>query len=150
MKSGNALAGSVLAPFVRAKARRWASAASLALVLTCAASASPQNPGYVYTANETLNEVDVLRASDHILIASMPTISTPYGIAATQDGKQVYVSTFDGKNIYAFDAESTSSSQHFNSDRSCARSRSLQTANISTCRITMRTLFISSRLGTTR
>jgi YVTN family beta-propeller protein len=35
----------------------------------------------------------------------MPTISTPYGIAASQDGKRIYTSTYDGKNIYAFDGE---------------------------------------------
>ncbi len=78
---------------------------SLVVVLACAISAQAQNPGYIYTANETLNVVDVLRASDHVVIASMPTISTPFGIAATQDGKRVYVSTFDGKSIYAFDGE---------------------------------------------
>ena len=104
MKLGNTLTALVLAPSV-ANARRWASAASLALVLAGAASASAQSPGYVYVANETLNEVDVLRASDHVLIASMPTIATPFGMAATQDGKKIFVSTFDGKNIYAFDAE---------------------------------------------
>ena len=87
MKLGNTLTALVLAPSV-ANARRWASAASLALVLAGAASASAQSPGYVYVANETLNEVDVLRASDHVLIASMPTIATPFGMAATQDGKQ--------------------------------------------------------------
>jgi len=69
------------------------------------ASAAATNPGYIYVSNETLNEVDVLRASDHVLIASMPTIATPYGITATQDGKKIFVSTYDGKNIYAFDAE---------------------------------------------
>ena len=78
---------------------------SLVVVLACAISAQAQNPGYIYTANETLNVLDVLRASDHVVIASMPTISTPFGIAATQDGKRVYVSTFDGKSIYAFDGE---------------------------------------------
>jgi YVTN family beta-propeller protein len=77
----------------------------VAISVVSAAPAVAQNPGYIYTANETLNVVDVLRASDHVVIASMPTISTPYGVAATQDGKRVYVSTFDGKNIYAFDAE---------------------------------------------
>ncbi len=78
---------------------------SLVVVLACAISAQAQNPGYIYTANETLNVVDVMRASDHVVIASMPTISTPYGIAASQDGKRIYTSTYDGKNIYAFDGE---------------------------------------------
>jgi YVTN family beta-propeller protein len=77
----------------------------LVVVLACAISAQAQNPGYIYTANETLNVVDVMRASDHVVIASMPTISTPYGIAASQDGKRIYTSTYDGKNIYAFDGE---------------------------------------------
>jgi YVTN family beta-propeller protein len=86
-------------------ARRLQWIVSLVAVLVCAISAQAQNPGYIYTANETLNVVDVLRASDHVVIASMPTISTPFGVAATQDGKRVYVSTFDGKNIYAFDGE---------------------------------------------
>ena len=86
-----------------ARSLRWI--IFLVVVLVFAISAQAQNPGYIYTANETLNELDVLRASDHVLIASMPTISTPFGVAATQDGKRVYVSTFDGKNIYAFDAE---------------------------------------------
>jgi len=78
---------------------------SLGFVLACAISAQAQNPGYIYTANENLNVVDVLRASDHVVIASMPTISTPYGMAVTQDGKQIFVSTYDGKNVYEFDAE---------------------------------------------
>jgi DNA-binding beta-propeller fold protein YncE len=78
---------------------------SLGFVLACAISAQAQNPGYIYTANENLNVVDVLRASDHVVIASMPTIATPYGIAVTQDGKQIFVSTYDGKNVYEFDAE---------------------------------------------
>jgi len=78
---------------------------SLVVVLACAISAQAQNLGYIYTANETLNVVDVMRASDHVVIASMPTISTPYGIAASQDGKRIYTSTYDGKNIYAFDGE---------------------------------------------
>ena len=86
-------------------ARRLQWITSLTVVLACAISARAQNPGYIYTANETLNVVDVLRASDHVVIASMPTISTPFGIAATRDGKRVYVSTFDGKSIYAFDGE---------------------------------------------
>jgi YVTN family beta-propeller protein len=77
----------------------------LGFVLACAISAQAQNPGYIYTANENLNVVDVLRASDHVVIASMPTIATPYGIAVTQDGKQIFVSTYDGKNVYEFDAE---------------------------------------------
>ena len=79
--------------------------AAFALILIFVAPAQAQNPGYIYTANETLNVVDVLRASDHVVIASMPTISTPFGIATTQDGKRVYVSTFNGKNIYVFNAE---------------------------------------------
>jgi YVTN family beta-propeller protein len=83
----------------------YACIAASALILICATPAQAQNPGYIYTANETLNVVDVLRASDHVVIASMPTISTPFGIAASQDGKRLYVSTFDGKNIYTFDAE---------------------------------------------
>ena len=47
----------------------------------------------------------MLRAADHVLIASMPTIDTPYGVAATADGGRIYVSTYEGKNIYAFDSE---------------------------------------------
>jgi YVTN family beta-propeller protein len=78
---------------------------SLVVVLVCTISAQAQNTGYIYTANETLNEVDVLRASNHAIIASMPTIATPYGMAVTRDGKQIFVSTYDGKNVYEFDAE---------------------------------------------
>jgi DNA-binding beta-propeller fold protein YncE len=104
MKFGTASAALVLAR-VFASARRVISVASLAMVLACAGPALAQDPGHVYVANETLNEVDVLRASDHVLIASMPTISSPYGMAITQNGKKIFVSTYDGKNIYAFDAE---------------------------------------------
>jgi YVTN family beta-propeller protein len=76
-----------------------------AVVLAYAISAKAQNPGYIYTANETLNVVDVLRASDHVVIASMPTIATPFGMAVTRDGKRIYLSTYDGRSIYTFDGE---------------------------------------------
>jgi YVTN family beta-propeller protein len=75
------------------------------VLFVCAVSALAQTPGYIYVANESLNEVDVLRASDRVVIAAMPTIATPYGIAVTQDGKRIFASTYDGKNIYEFDAE---------------------------------------------
>jgi YVTN family beta-propeller protein len=104
MKSGNTLSALVLASVVAAGAHSssLAQTASLQAEMT---SATPAGHDYLFVANETLNEVDVLRAPDHVLIASMPTIPTPYGIAATKDGKRVYVSTYDGKNIYTFDTE---------------------------------------------
>jgi YVTN family beta-propeller protein len=74
-------------------------------LFVCAVSARAQTPGYIYVANGDLGVINVLRASDHVVIASMPTIDTPFGIAITQDGKRIYVSTFDGKNIYVFDGE---------------------------------------------
>jgi YVTN family beta-propeller protein len=59
----------------------------------------------MYVSNESLNTVDVIRASDHVRIASVPTISAPYGLAITADDKRVYVSSFDGHTISAFDTE---------------------------------------------
>jgi YVTN family beta-propeller protein len=49
--------------------------------------------------------VDVVRASDHVRIASIPTISTPFGVAITRDGKRLYVSSYDSKTISTFDTE---------------------------------------------
>jgi len=64
-----------------------------------------QEPGYTYVSNESLNTVDVIRASDHVRIASVPTINTPYGLAITADGKRLYVSSYDSRSISAFDTE---------------------------------------------
>lgn len=64
-----------------------------------------QHPGYIYVSNESLNTVDVIRASDHVRIASVPTVSTPYGLAITADGRRIYVSSFDGHTISVFDTE---------------------------------------------
>lgn len=50
------------------------------------------------------SSVDILRASDHVRIAAMPTAVLPYGVAAARNGKRVYVSTYDGKNL-SFGAE---------------------------------------------
>jgi YVTN family beta-propeller protein len=105
MKFGNALSVLALATVVAAAAHHSTLAQTVAEKPAGGSLAATANPGYIYVSNETLNEVDVLRAFHHVLIASMPTIATPFGIAATKDGKRVYVSTFDGKNIYAFDTE---------------------------------------------
>jgi YVTN family beta-propeller protein len=64
-----------------------------------------QRQGYVYASNESLNTVDVIRASDHVRIASIPTVTTPYGLAATSDGKRIYASSYDSRTISAFDTE---------------------------------------------
>ena len=64
-----------------------------------------QHPGYIYVSNESLSTVDVIRASDHVRIASVPTISTPYGLAITADARRIYVSSFDGHTISVFDTE---------------------------------------------
>jgi YVTN family beta-propeller protein len=64
-----------------------------------------QHPGYIYVSNESLNTVDVIRATDHVRIASVPTISAPYGLAITADARRIYVSSFDGHTISVFDTE---------------------------------------------
>jgi DNA-binding beta-propeller fold protein YncE len=79
----------------------------ICLTLAVSGSIRAQKAGYIYVANGVDNSVDVLRASDHIRIASMPTIPGPFGLTATRDGKRVYISTFDGKNIYTFDTETS-------------------------------------------
>jgi len=56
-------------------------------------------------SNESLNTVDVIRASDHVRIASIPTINTPYGLAVTADARHIYVSSYDGHTISVFDTE---------------------------------------------
>ncbi len=61
--------------------------------------------GYIYVSNESLNTVDVIRAADHVRIASVPTITTPFGLAITGDGKRIYVSSYDSRTISAFDSE---------------------------------------------
>jgi hypothetical protein len=75
------------------------------VVLISGSLCQGQHPGYIYVSNQSLNTVDVIRASDHVRVASVPTISTPYGLAITADGKRVYVSSFDGHTISAFDTE---------------------------------------------
>ncbi len=85
--------------------KRWALAICAGLLGITNGIAQAQDRGYLYVADESHSTLDVLRASDHVLIASMPTINTPYGVAVTQDGKRAYVSTYDGKNIYCFDTE---------------------------------------------
>ena len=88
-----------------------------------AIAAKAQNPGYIYTANETLNVVDVLRASDHVVIASMPTIcDAVWNRRHVKTASESTLSTYDGRNIYAFDGETnTRWSRLFNLDRSCER-----------------------------
>jgi len=75
------------------------------LILAVGGSVEAQRSGYIYVSNGTRSSVDVLRASDYVRIASMPTIAVPYGVAVSRDGRRVYASTFDGKNIYTFDSE---------------------------------------------
>src|ERR1700677_311701 len=74
----------------------------ICLVLAVGGSAEAQTAGFIYVADAAHSSVDVLRASDHVRIASMPTIQNPYGVAVTGDGKRIYVSTFDSKTIYTF------------------------------------------------
>ena len=130
-----------------ARSLRWI--IFLVVVLVFAISAQAQNPGYIYTANETLNELDVLRASDHVLIASMPTISTPFGVALPRMASASTSQPSMAKTSTPSTPKPTRSSPHFKLDRSCARSRSLRTTSISMCRTTTRTLSISSRPKTT-
>jgi YVTN family beta-propeller protein len=64
-----------------------------------------EDSGNVYVTNESLNTIDVIRASDHVRIASIPTVTTPFGMAITRDGRRLYVSSYDSKTISTFDTE---------------------------------------------
>jgi YVTN family beta-propeller protein len=77
----------------------------LLLVAITAAPCLARDSGHLYVTNESLNTIDVIRASDHVRIASIPTITTPFGMALTHDGKRLYVSSYDSKTLSTFDTE---------------------------------------------
>jgi YVTN family beta-propeller protein len=77
----------------------------LLLVAITAAPCLARDSGHLYVTNEPLNTIDVIPASDHVRIASIPTIITPFGMALTHDGKRLYVSSYGSKTLSTFDTE---------------------------------------------
>jgi YVTN family beta-propeller protein len=77
--------------------RKWLSAlaCAVAAMVSGAPSASAAGPR-AYVANFETNNVTVIDAASHAVIATVPVGSGPFGVAATPDGRFVYVTNSGG------------------------------------------------------
>jgi PQQ-dependent catabolism-associated beta-propeller protein len=91
-----------------ARNRRWlvAIGASVALIvcLTFLRSAAAAELR-IFVTNEKSNSVTVIRASDHKVIATIPTGQRPRGITASRDGRRVFVANSNSNNVSVIDAK---------------------------------------------
>ena len=67
-----------------------------------------ENGGHIYLTDGATNSVDVIRSSDHVRVASIPTAHSPYGLAITRNGKRLFVTSWDDMTISEFDTETNS------------------------------------------
>ena len=64
-----------------------------------------ENAGHIYLTDGGTNSVDVIRASDHVRLASIPTAFSPYGLAITRNGRRLFVTSWDHMTISEYDTE---------------------------------------------
>src|SRR5215470_17241009 len=82
---------------------------AFAFLTSVAPAQTPEGTsGFIYVSNEGLQTVDVLRASDNVRVASVPTGNTPFGVAVSNDGKTVYVSNWAGSSMSVIDTATDS------------------------------------------
>ena len=88
--------------------KSWA--AALACVLLVAAQGVSAAGLFAYVANNETNSVTVIDVSTHAVIATVPVGAGPSGVAATPDGRFVYVTNNRGPefSVSVIDAESNS------------------------------------------
>lgn len=90
------------------KSLEWLRFVSVLSIVSFTCLVRAQDVSHLYVTNESLNTIDVIRASDHVRIASIPTAMTPYGLAITRDGKRLFVSSWNHMAISEFDTETNS------------------------------------------
>ena len=87
--------------------QRWRAAtlALISLVLMMFAGESAATELRVFVTNEKSNDVTVIRASDHRVLATIPVGKRPRGITANHDGRRVFVANSDSNEISVIDTK---------------------------------------------
>src|ERR1700724_3567583 len=79
----------------RGLAALWA---MLAMGLALAATPAEAAP-FAYVANEFSSTVSVIDTATNSVVATIPAVNSPQGVAVTPDGTHVYVTNFNSNNV---------------------------------------------------
>src|SRR5690242_1865260 len=75
----------------------------LAAIVTAGHASAGDGTELLYVANSQGDELTVIRLPDHKPLGSVKVGSHPHGLAASRDGKRLYVSVESSKEVLALD-----------------------------------------------
>lgn len=70
-----------------------------ASVQTATITVTPEQPAFVYVANNESNNVSVINTATSQVVATIPVGMSPYGVSVSGDGSRVYVANFNSNTV---------------------------------------------------